>query len=125
MQIVKGGAVPNLLKAVPIPKMFHAKQEFPKDRIKPKDIAPLIYRKLSKPGFGSKIRPGMRIAITAGSRGIRNGNIITKAVLGKAPILFAIPCMENAYDETCRIEAVAPEDILTREPELLMKGEAE
>jgi predicted RNase H-like nuclease len=67
----------------------------------------------------------MRIAITAGSRGIRNGNIITKAVLGKAPILFAIPCMENAYDETCRIEAVAPEDILTREPELLMKGEAE
>lgn len=251
MQVVKGGAVSNLLKAVPIPKMFHAKQEFSKDRIEPEDIPPLIYRELSKPGFGSKIRPGMQIAITAGSRGIRNVDIITKAVvdfvkskgavpfivpamgshggadaqgqkdmlagfgiteesmgcgirssmevvklgisdtgrtvymdknaygsdgiivscrikphnafrgrvesgickmmtvglgkqkgaeevhsdgmnriaenipsmakvvLGKAPILFAIPCMENAYDETCRIEAVAPEEILTREPELL------
>ncbi|TQI67032.1 DUF362 domain-containing protein [Clostridium sp. KNHs216] len=251
MQIVKGGTVSALLKTVPIPKMFHAKQEFPKDRIDPRDIPPLISRELSKPEFGSKIRPGMQIAITAGSRGIRNVNIITKAiadfvklkgavpfivpamgshgganaqgqkdmlagfgiteesmgceirssmevvklgvsdtgrtvymdknaygadgviiscrlkphnafrgtvesgpckmmtvglgkqkgaeevhsdgmdriaqnipsmakvVLEKAPILFAVPCVENAYDETCLIEAIAPENILTREAELL------
>lgn len=251
MQIVKGGTVSALLKTVPIPKMFHAKQEFPKDRIDPRDIPPLISRELSKPGFGFKIRPGMQIAITAGSRGIRNVNIITKAiadfvklkgavpfivpamgshgganaqgqkdmlagfgiteesmgceirssmevvklgvsdtgrtvymdknaygadgviiscrlkphnafrgtvesgpckmmtvglgkqkgaeevhsdgmdriaqnipsmakvVLEKAPILFAVPCVENAYDETCLIEAIAPENILTREAELL------
>ncbi|MBE6831223.1 MAG: hypothetical protein E7519_13545 [Ruminococcaceae bacterium] len=251
MQIVKGGTVSALLKTVPIPKMFHAKQEFPKDRIDPWDIPPLISRELSKPEFGSKIRPGMQIAITAGSRGIRNVNIITKAiadfvkwkgavpfivpamgshsganaqgqkdmlagfgiteksmgceirssmevvklgvsdtgrtvymdknaygadgviiscrlkphnafrgtvesgpckmmtvglgkqkgaeevhsdgmdriaqnipsmakvVLEKAPIMFAVPCVENAYDETCLIEAIAPENILTREAELL------
>lgn len=40
-------------------------------------------------------------------------------VLEKAKILFAIPCMENAYDETCRIEAILAKDILKREPELL------
>ncbi|MDY3974200.1 MAG: hypothetical protein SOY76_06170, partial [Veillonella caviae] len=42
-----------------------------------------------------------------------------KVILDKAPILLAIPCMENAYDETCRIEAIHRDDILTREPELL------
>jgi len=37
----------------------------------------------------------------------------------KGPILFAIPCIENAYDETCHIEAIDASDILIREPELL------
>ena len=40
-------------------------------------------------------------------------------VLEKAPVLFAIPCIENAYDETCKIEAILPENILEREAELL------
>ena len=44
---------------------------------------------------------------------------IAKVMLEKGPILFAIPCIENAYDETCRIEAIDAKDILTREPELL------
>ena len=48
-------------------------------------------------------------------------NIPTMAevVLAKAKILMAVPCIENAYDETCRIEAILAEDILDREPELL------
>ena len=48
-------------------------------------------------------------------------NIPTMAavVLEKAPVLFAIPCIENAYDETCKIEAILPENILEREAELL------
>ena len=49
------------------------------------------------------------------------GNILSvaKVILAKAPILFAIPCVENAYDETCRVEAIDAGDILDREPELL------
>ena len=42
-----------------------------------------------------------------------------KVVLANGPILLAIPCMENAYDETCKIEAIHRDDILAREPELL------
>ena len=41
---------------------------------------------------------------------------MAKVVLEKAPILFAIPCIENAYDQTWRIEAIDRDDILTREP---------
>ncbi len=251
MKVVKGGTVSRLLEDTKIPKMFHAKQEFPRELIRPEEIPDAVKAEMSKPEICSRIRPGMNIAITAGSRGIRNVDVITKAivdfvkvqganpfivpamgshggataegqlevlasynitpetmrcpikssmevvelgysergrrvvldknayesdgiivscrlkphnafrgpyesgpckmmtvglgkqvgasvvhsdgmdviaqniptmakvVLEKAPILFAIPCIENAYDETCRIEAIPAEKILEREPELL------
>ena len=251
MEIKQGGVVSRLLADVPIPRMFRAEQIFPRDHILPQEIPSIVERELSQDPFRSKISPGMQIAITAGSRGIANVDIITrsivsfvksrgavpfivpamgshggatadgqlevlasyditpesmgceirssmkvvklgtsdtglpvyldknayqadgiivscrlkphnafrgpyesgpckmmtvglgkqrgaeqvhaagmgqisvnipsmaKVVLEKAPILFAIPCIENAYDETCRIEAIDRPDILTREPELL------
>ena len=251
MKVVKNGTVSALLTDVQIPRMFHARQTFPKHFIAPEEIPSVVEKELSQPQFSSKIKSGMNIAITAGSRGIRNVDIITKAivdfvkskganpfivpamgshgganaqgqiellagyhitpetmgcpikssmevvelgiselgrpvymdrnayesdgiivscrlkphnafrgpiesgpckmmtvglgkqkgaeqvhsdgmdkiakniptmakvVLEKAPILLAIPCLENAYDETMKIEAILPENILTREAELL------
>ncbi len=251
MKVTKGGMVSNLLKDTKIPKMFHAKQIFDPEHIDPKDIPAVVYEQMGQEQFKSLIKPGMSIAITAGSRGIRNVDIITKAVVDfvkeqganpfivpamgshggataegqkailagyniteesmgcpikssmevvelgysergrkvsidknayeadgiivscrlkphnafrgkvesgpckmmtvglgkqagasvvhgdgmdviaeniptmakvvieKANILFAIPCIENAYDETVKIEAILAKDILTREPELL------
>ena len=251
MKVTKGGTVSGLLREIPIPRMFHAKQTFPRAVIRPEEIPEVVEAEFSRPEIAGRIRPGMEIAITAGSRGIRNVDTITKAivdavkargahpfivpamgshggataegqlevlesyhiteaamgcpirssmevvelgysergkrvvfdknaygadgiivscrlkphnafrgsyesgpckmmtvglgkqagasmvhsdgmdviaqniptmakvVLEKAPILFAIPCIENAYDETCRIEAIPAEHILEREPELL------
>lgn len=251
MEVVSGGTVSGLLKEVPIPKMFHVSQEFSRDVIEPSEIPSVVERELGRECFASLIKPGMSIAITAGSRGICNVDIITKAivdfvksrganpfivpamgshggataegqlevlesyhitpetmgcpikssmevvelgysernrrvvldknayeadgiiiscrlkphnafrgpyesgpckmmtvglgkqvgatvvhgdgmdviaeniptmakvVLEKANILFAIPCIENAYDETCRMEAILAKDIMKREPELL------
>ena len=251
MKIVNGGTVSKLLSDVPIPRMFRAKQTFPREVISPEEIPAKIFAELSREPFASKIKPGMSIAITAGSRGVANVAIITRAVadfvksrgatpfivpamgshggataegqlevlegygitpatmgceirssmetvhlgvsdtgqnvyidrnayesdgiivscrlkphnafrgpyesgpckmmavglgkqkgaeqvhgagmghiaenipsiarviLEKAPVLFAIPCIENAYDETCRLEAIGAPDIMKREPELL------
>lgn len=251
MEIKKGGVVSKLLEGVYIPKMFRAKQTFRRPVIMPEEIAGVIFAELSKEKVSQQIKPGMNIAITAGSRGIANVDIITKAIvdfvksknanpfivpamgshggataagqieilagyniteatmgcpikscmdtvmlgyselgkpvyldkiayesdgiivscrlklhnafrgdyesgpckmmvvglgkqkgaesvhsdgmgkiaenlpanakviLEKAPILLAIPCMENAYDETCKIEAIHKDDIMMREPELL------
>jgi len=251
MKVTKGGTVSGLLKEVPIPRMFHAKQTFPRPVIRPEEIPDAVAAELSKPEIETRIKPGMEIVITASSRGIRNVDTITKAivdfvkakgaqpfivpamgshggataegqlevlesyhiteetmgcpirssmevvelgysergkrvvidknaygadgiivscrlkphnafrgdyesgpckmmtvglgkqagasmvhgdgmdvialniptmakvVLEKAPVLFAIPCIENAYDETCLIEAIPAENILEREPELL------
>ena len=254
MEIKQGGVVSRLLADVPIPRMFRAEQLFPRERIAPADIPAAVAGELSREPFRSKIRPGMSIAITAGSRGIANVDLITrsivdfvkargavpfivpamgshggataegqlevlasygitpeamgceirssmevvelgtsdtglpvyldknayeadgiivscrlkphnafrgpyesgpckmlavglgkqkgaervhsdgmgkiganipsiaKVILARAPILFALPCIENAYDETCRIEAIDRDDILAREPEPNITG---
>jgi hypothetical protein len=251
MLIKNEGNVTRLLDGIAVPKMFRARQNFPRERIAPEEIPAAVFAALSDERISRRILPGMSVAITAGSRGIANVAVITKAivdfvkqkgakpfivpamgshggataegqtqvlagygiseatmgcpikssmetvllghselgkpvymdrnafesdgiivscrikphnafrgeyesgpckmmvvglgkqdgaesvhsdgmgkmaqnlpanarvVLEKAPILFAIPCVENAYDETCRIEAIPREDILAREPELL------
>lgn len=251
MIIKDEGNVSRLLEGVAIPKMFHARQIFPRNFIAPGDIPSMVFAELGKKNIGERILPGMNIAITAGSRGVANVDIITRAIvdfvkqrganpfivpamgshggataegqalllagygitektmgcpvkssmetvllgiselgkpvymdrnayesdgiivscrikphnafrgdyesgpckmmvvglgkqdgaesvhrdgmgkmalnlpanakviLEKAPILFALPCIENAYDETCKIAAIPKEEILAKEPELL------
>jgi len=251
MEIKKGGVVSQLLEKVYIPKMFRAKQIFPRQKILPEDIPGIVFAELSPEKYSNQMRAGMNIAITAGSRGIANVDILTKAIvdfvksrnakpfivpamgshggataegqlellagyniteetmgcpikscmdtvllgyselgkpvyldklacqsdgiivscrlkphnafrghyesgpckmmaiglgkqagaelvhsdgmgriaenipasakviLEKAPVLLAISCIENAFDETCKIEAIHKDDILKREPELL------
>ena len=81
MKFVKGGNVSRLLEGISIPKMFHAKREFDDAKITPEDIPAVVYRELSKPGIGETIKPGMSIAVTAGSRGVANVNVITRAIV--------------------------------------------
>lgn len=97
MKVTKGGTVSRLLADVQIPKMFHARQTFPRQSIAPEDIPGIVEEQIAQPQFSEKIKPGMNIAITAGSRGIRNVGIITKAVVdavkrrGANP--FIVPAM--------------------------------
>ncbi len=78
---VKGGSLSNLLKDIQIPKMFRAEQSFKKDRIEAEQIPGVVREQLSRPEISSRIQPGMNIAITAGSRGIANVNVITRAIV--------------------------------------------
>lgn len=97
MKFVKGGNVSRLLEGISIPKMFHAKQEFDDAKITPEDIPAVVYRELSKPGIGENIKPGMSIAVTAGSRGVANVNVITRAIVDfckeKGAHPFIVPAM--------------------------------
>jgi hypothetical protein len=47
-----------------------------------------------------------------------------KIFLEKTNILFAMALIDNAYHQTKRLEAVMPQDIFTREPELLKEAAA-
>jgi hypothetical protein len=47
-----------------------------------------------------------------------------KVFLEKTNILFAMALIDNAYHQTKRLEAVMPQDILDREPELLKEAAA-
>ena len=97
MKYVKSQEISNLLKDVKIPKMFHGVQEFKKDRIEPERIPALVYEQLSRPEISRTVKPGMEIAITAGSRGVANVDVITKAIVDfckeKGAKPFIVPAM--------------------------------
>jgi len=61
---------------------------------------------LDDSAISGKIRPGMQIAVTMGSRGIRNSDIIVKSIVD-----YVKSSMETVYLGTCRIEALPAEDI--------------
>jgi len=97
MKIEKGGVVSALLADVAIPKMFKAKQTFPRPCISPKDIPAAVQAEMNKDRVAGLIIPGMDIAITAGSRGIANVDVITKAIVdfvrSKGAKPFIVPAM--------------------------------
>lgn len=74
------------------PKMVRIGQQFPRSRID--DIPAAVDRALSEIGLSRRIKPGARVAVTAGSRGISNIAAIIKRVcdglkeLGARPFVF-------------------------------------
>lgn len=97
MRLRNDGTVSRLLRDVALPPMFYAAQKFPDTHIKREDIEKAIALEVDRSGMGERIQPGMRIAITAGSRGIRNVDEITRSVVacvkarGAEP--FVVPAM--------------------------------
>lgn len=73
--------VSQLLEGIKIPRMVRAHQVFECQKIEPDKIAEEVRSKLSQKDMGGTIRPGMRVAITAGSRGIANISLIIKSVV--------------------------------------------
>ena len=84
-----------MLKDVPIPRMARVLQKLPSDTLD--DIPAEIKRQITRQEIAGQIRPGMSIAVTAGSRGIANNAMITRETvrvlksLGGRP--FVIPAM--------------------------------
>ena len=91
------GTVSALLKDVPIPRMFRASQKFPDAHIEREDICKAVFDAIDAGNVGGRIHPGMRVAITAGSRGIRNVDEITRSVVAyvkeKGGLPFIVPAM--------------------------------
>ena len=87
----------NLLRDVKLPRFVRIKQQFDGTCIPKERIAQAVLSQLSQPQIVEKIKPGMSVCLTCGSRGIDNIVAITKAVVdfckaqGAHP--FAIPAM--------------------------------
>ena len=72
--------VANMVNTQPLPKMFRARQVFPRPKIEPEEIPNVIDALLSDEKFASQVKPGMQIAITAGSRGVANVALMTRSI---------------------------------------------
>src|SRR5437016_14033746 len=77
---------------MPYPKMYALRQTFARER--EEDLRGAVQREIEKLKPHLQVRPGARIAITVGSRGIRNIAAIAGAVvdgvksLGGRPFIF-------------------------------------
>jgi hypothetical protein len=91
----------------PLPKIFKIRQKTASPRLA--DVEGEMNALLDHFNLESKIKPGERIAITAGSRGIRDSPKVTKVIvtrlkaLGAAP--FIVPCMGSHGGATAEGQA--------------------
>jgi len=78
--------------AVDFPNMIRLRQSF--DRTKVADISATVQAELKKIGLDQRIKPGQRIGLTGGSRGVANIALVLKSVaeyvksLGAKPFIF-------------------------------------
>lgn len=89
--------IEELTKDVVLPRMVKCAQFFDEDHIDPEDIPERVHRELAESGLADRIRPGMKIAITGGSRGVDHIALILKAIVGfcfeKGAYPFVFPAM--------------------------------
>lgn len=87
----------TLLEGTQIPNMLRIRQVFDDTHIDPEQIPQVVVEQLSQEKISGAIRPGMRIAITVGSRGVANIALVVKSIaaylrtLGASP--FVVPAM--------------------------------
>ena len=91
------GTVSDLLKEVELPEMAKVRQVFDGTHIDPERIQDIISEQMAQEKIARQFRPGMRVAITAGSRGIGNIALIIRSIaeslkeMGCDP--FIVPAM--------------------------------
>ena len=112
MRIRNDGTVSRLLRDVPVPRMFHAAHQFPDTLFDREDIERTIFAEIDRVGVGERIKPGMRIAITAGSRGIRNVDEITRSVVAYVKSRDAVPFIVPAMGSHGGATAEGQKDML-------------
>lgn len=90
----KNNVMEQLCETVSLPRMVRVRQSFDRAHIEPEDLPAVVWAQLNQSGIKNKIKPGMSIAITCGSRGIANIAIIVKAIVdfvkaqGANPFVF-------------------------------------
>lgn len=92
--IREGNVVTKLASTVELPRMARYRQKFDGSHIEAKDIPHIVMEEISRSNLDERIKPGMSIAITGGSRGVANIALVLKAIVdycrkkGAAPFVF-------------------------------------
>lgn len=90
----KNSVIEQLSETIALPRMVRVRQSFDPAHIEPEDLPAVVQAQLDRSEVKAKIKPGMSVAITCGSRGISNIAIIVKAIVdfvkaqGADPFIF-------------------------------------
>ena len=100
------GIVSDLAREVTLPRMIRVHQHFDDSHISTSSIPLVVREQLSKPEISHAIRPGMRIAVACGSRGISNIDLILSTVVNffkaREAIPFLFPAMGSHGGATAK-----------------------
>jgi hypothetical protein len=83
------GVIEGILKPIRIPRMARASQEFEDTTIR--DVPAAVAKQFDKKEIAGTIKPGMSVAVTAGSRGVANIAAILKETVARLKKLGAKP----------------------------------
>lgn len=87
--------IEKLVSGVPIPKLVKVRQRFERPILN--DVVKAVLSELEKPNIITRIKPGMNIAITGGSRGIANMALVIRTIAEflkeKGALPFIVPAM--------------------------------
>ncbi len=91
------GIVSELLKDIEIPEMVSIRQNFDGTHIETEKIPEVIAEQMGQEKITSRFHPGMRVAITAGSRGVANIGLIIRSIADSLKAMgcepFIVPAM--------------------------------
>ncbi|MEN6411848.1 MAG: lactate racemase domain-containing protein [Veillonellales bacterium] len=104
-------SIDQLLSSTPIPKVIKVRQHFSRPVVK--DIAGAIRNKLMISQVLKRIQPGHRIAITVGSRGIANMQLIVRTIVEIIKEAGAIPFLVPAMGSHGGATSEGQRDLLT------------
>lgn len=95
--VLQDNVVTKLCKPVKLPRMIKIRQRFDETHISPEEIPEIVQQQLQREAIASQVKPGMRIAITCGSRGVANIAAVTKSIVDfvkkQGAIPFVFPAM--------------------------------
>jgi hypothetical protein len=87
--------VKQLLQGVPLPRLARIRQIFPANDVA--DVAGTLRDQLDKPGVIDTVKPGMRIAVGVGSRGVAEiptlARVTVEEIRKRGGEPFIVPCM--------------------------------
>ena len=78
----------------PLPNMYRVAQSFPRNTLP--DIKAAVEAQMAKEEILQKIKPGAKVAVAVGSRGIRNLSLIVKTVIDCIKAAGAEPFIVSA-----------------------------
>ena len=80
----------------PLPKMITVRQQFNEEHLGDDEVKNVVRGQLKKDGIRTLVKPGMRIAVAVGSRGIRNLYAIVESVIETLKEMGAAPFIVSA-----------------------------
>jgi hypothetical protein len=83
------GYVADFLNNVPLPKMVRVAQRFEDGRLE--DVAAAVRHEIRRPEIAGRVKPGMRIALAVGSRGLESLALVTRTLVEELRTLGAEP----------------------------------